>query len=159
TVVLFTNTIVNPGVNHIKIAIADAGDDMWDSNIFLKAQSFICGSGDIDEDGIDDPDDNCPYTYNPNQEDTDGDGVGDACCCISIRGNVDGSNDNQIDIEDIVYLIDYAFNNPSGPEPPCPNEADINGDGTLDIEDIVYLIDYAFNQPPGPEPTSCYLNK
>ncbi|MFQ5453031.1 MAG: FG-GAP repeat domain-containing protein, partial [Candidatus Zixiibacteriota bacterium] len=30
-------------------------------------------------------------------------------CCIGITGNVDGSGDNQIDIADIVYFIDYSF--------------------------------------------------
>ncbi len=34
---------------------------------------------DTDEDGVVDTEDNCPTTYNPGQEDTDGDGVGDVC--------------------------------------------------------------------------------
>jgi uncharacterized repeat protein (TIGR01451 family) len=34
---------------------------------------------DVDADGIHDSDDNCPNTFNPDQLDTDGDGIGDAC--------------------------------------------------------------------------------
>lgn len=34
---------------------------------------------DTDEDGIPDNQDNCPNTWNPDQDDWDGDGVGDAC--------------------------------------------------------------------------------
>jgi hypothetical protein len=41
TVVLTATTKVNPGVsNHIKLAIADAGDDALDSNVFIKAGSL-----------------------------------------------------------------------------------------------------------------------
>ena len=35
--------------------------------------------GDMDEDGIADNEDNCPETFNPDQSDRDGNGVGDAC--------------------------------------------------------------------------------
>jgi hypothetical protein len=34
---------------------------------------------DGDGDGVGDPCDNCPDVYNPGQEDGDGDGVGDVC--------------------------------------------------------------------------------
>jgi uncharacterized repeat protein (TIGR01451 family) len=38
------------------------------------------GEGDdIDFDGVSDPDDNCPYVFNPDQADADGDGMGDVC--------------------------------------------------------------------------------
>jgi hypothetical protein len=45
---------------------------------------FACSASgkfnpDVDEDGIVDGCDNCPNTFNPDQEDTTGDGIGDAC--------------------------------------------------------------------------------
>ncbi|MCB9857421.1 MAG: choice-of-anchor L domain-containing protein [Phycisphaerales bacterium] len=43
TVVLTATGVVNPGVNHIKLAVADAGDEILDSNVFIQGQSFVCG--------------------------------------------------------------------------------------------------------------------
>lgn len=37
------------------------------------------GAPDYDSDGIEDFLDNCPYHYNPSQQDSDGDGIGDVC--------------------------------------------------------------------------------
>ncbi|XYH99886.1 choice-of-anchor L domain-containing protein [Sorangium sp. So ce1128] len=42
TVVFTAEAPVNPGVNHIRLAIGDAGDQNLDSNIFLKGGSFTC---------------------------------------------------------------------------------------------------------------------
>jgi hypothetical protein len=42
TEVFVATTTVEPGTNSIKIAIADAGDFVWDSNVFLKCESFVC---------------------------------------------------------------------------------------------------------------------
>lgn len=44
-----------------------------------KAIEFLSPSGDRDADGVSNAADNCPGTPNPNQADSDGDGVGDAC--------------------------------------------------------------------------------
>lgn len=76
-------------------------------------------------------------------------------CCEGIRGNVDYSSDGEINIADIVYFVAYAFGSPSGPPPPCFEEADVNGDKNLDIADLVYLISYSFNTPSGPAPLDC----
>ena len=44
TLVFFATGTVDPDVwHHIKIAIADAEDDIWDSNVFIKGESFDCG--------------------------------------------------------------------------------------------------------------------
>ena len=73
--------------------------------------------------------------------------------CCDIRGDID--HNLTIDISDLVWLINYIFLN--GPEPPCFDEADINGDGSkvIDITDLIYFIDYIFLS--GPEPVPCWI--
>lgn len=43
-VVLTATGTLQPGLNHIKLAIADAGDHVLDSNVFIHGQSFVCGT-------------------------------------------------------------------------------------------------------------------
>ena len=49
------------------------------AGIFTFSNDFIYRNTDPDGDGIDSDQDNCPLDYNPNQEDFDQDGLGDAC--------------------------------------------------------------------------------
>lgn len=37
------------------------------------------GTSDVDGDGVEDHNDNCPHVYNPDQMDQEGNGTGDVC--------------------------------------------------------------------------------
>ena len=66
--------------------------------------------------------------------------------CITFRGDANG--DGAINVTDIVFLINYLFNETSAPDP--LEAGDANCDGKVDIVDIVYLINYLFGEGPPP---------
>ena len=107
---------------------------------------------DGDGDGVPDGCDNCPANFNPSQADLDNDGVGDACCCNGIRGDLNGDG-TEADVLDLVFLVDFIFRgsgNPGG----CPDESDVNADGSpADILDLTFLVDKIFRG--GPLPPQC----
>jgi Thrombospondin type 3 repeat len=47
--------------------------------LLLSVASAFAGGSDFDRDGIADTKDNCQYSYNPDQLDSDFNGLGDAC--------------------------------------------------------------------------------
>jgi len=108
---------------------------------------------DVDGDGVLTAIDNCPQVYNPLQEDADSNGVGDACCCVDMRGNIDSDSGEKVNISDLTYLVGYLFATPNGPAPGCPMEADCTGEGTLNIADVTGLSAYLF--AGGAAPVSC----
>jgi hypothetical protein len=112
-------------------------------------------SRDLDQDGVVNESDNCPTTHNPDQANQDEKGTGDACCCVTIAGNVDGDVLELVDIGDLTALISYLYI-PPNPVPDCPIEANIDGDSDalIDIGDLTALISYLYI-PPNPEPAVC----
>ncbi|MFP4600988.1 MAG: thrombospondin type 3 repeat-containing protein [Persicimonas sp.] len=92
------------------------------------------GSQDADGDGIDDSMDNCPNTPNPDQTDTDGDGLGDAC-------DPDDDGDGVDDVDDNCPLIanpDQTDTDGDGLGDVC--DPDDDGDGVDDVDDNCPLI-------------------
>ena len=73
-----------------------------------------------------------------------------------LTGDIDNSGSGP-DISDLVRLVTFMFQ--SGPEPPCMEQANINGTGGYapDIADLVYLVTFMFQHGPAPVPcTGCW---
>jgi len=60
----------------------------------------------------------------------------------------DANGDGVIDISDVVFLLNYLFQN--GPAPNPLPAGDANCDCVVDIGDVVYLLNYLFNGGPSP---------
>ena len=104
---------------------------------------------DYDDDGWVNEEDNCPYRYNPGQEDENENGIGDVCeiCCIGDRGNVDADPDDILSLGDLTALIDVMFI--SLDDPWCWEEANLDGSlpegpGSVSLGDLTAMIDFLF---------------
>jgi immune inhibitor A len=71
-------------------------------------------------------------------------------CCVDTRGNVNNDPEDQIDISDLTYFVDFMFSGGSAPE--CFEEGDVNSDESHDISDITFMVDYFFGGGPAPGP-------
>jgi hypothetical protein len=64
----------------------------------------------------------------------------------TLRGDLTG--DEQVNIADVIYLVNYLFKGGSAPEHPL--SADANCDGIVDLGDLIYIIDYLYKHGPTP---------
>jgi len=114
------------------------------TNVSVNQRLTIPECTDGDADRICDGLDNCPETPNADQADSNDDGVGDACCCMDFRGDINGDGID-LDPVDLSALVDYLF--AGGTISECMTETDINGDGSMgpDPVDLSYAVDFLFN--------------
>ncbi len=122
----------------------DASIPQSDSNIFSITVSVAVTDTDLDT--IVDVIDNCVNTPNPDQTDTDGDGMGDACDpdddndgLSDVLETTIGTNPLLADTDGDGFSDGVEYNNGSDPlvATDTPATGDINENGTLDVGDLL----------------------
>jgi hypothetical protein len=136
TIVFYVDATVEPGLNHIRLGIADAGDPVLDSNVFIRTQSFTCTppgttgacclpngtctddtSADCAEDGgVFHPDVDCA-TYD--------------CGAMPCPADLDG--DGAVGMTDLLEVLSSWGPDEGGPP-------DLNGDGDVGMTDLLILL-------------------
>ncbi len=74
-------------------------------------------------------------------------------CCVGITGDYNNDGNDEPNVSDLTYLIDFLFR--GGPPADCPEESDVNGSGSTEpnVSDLTYMVDFLFRG--GPQPVAC----
>ena len=137
TVKLNVFVTVKAGANHIKLAVADAGDPVYDSNVFIRSESFTCtppgttgaccfANGFCDDETSAD----CAEDGGVFHAETD-------CKTFSCSGPAcppDITGNSVVDVDDLLEVINHWGDCPA----PCP--ADVTGDSVVDVDDLLEVI-------------------
>ena len=102
------------------------------SSTALAAGGCALGT-DPDGDSVCDPIDNCPLWPNPNQRESDGDGIGDACQCGDVNGNA------TFEAADLAVVTRYIASLAPGPTTDIPLRCDVHGDGDCSTDELMEL--------------------
>jgi len=125
--------------NEYEMLIDSNGDGEIDK---IKEPQSVETIADSDNDGVIDTQDNCPDVSNPNQLDTNGDGIGDACESIAIPGDLD--DDGDIDSTD--YSLFRSTLGKCTGDAGFIADADYDGDGCVTYADYRIWYGYYRNQ-------------
>ncbi len=126
----------------IEVSIHSLADLSGNVSSELLQWSFVVSAAtgpiiiDTDQDGIADDLDNCPLAANPDQQDLDGDGIGDLC-----DEDIDGDGINN-EVDNCINFPnpDQFDSNGNGIGNPCEPDADGDGDGIPNAEDNCPLL-------------------
>jgi hypothetical protein len=101
-------------------------DVIWDT--YYERPEITDPQADSDEDGIKDGDDNCPFTHNSDQLDTDGDDIGDVC-----DPDIDGDGvPNDADCQPLdPSVFPGAIEVCDGKDNDCDGKADVDAAGCV----------------------------
>jgi hypothetical protein len=114
--------------------------------IDLTGASFALSSEE-DCDGIPPPNDNCPHVWNPDQIDTDTNGIGDACQCGDVNG--DGSTN----VTDALLIARGQV--PS--DGPYFGRCDVSGDTFCNVTDALTIARGQVSSEPDGQLCPAYL--
>lgn len=117
---------INECRGYVSDADGDGIPDLEDNCPYV----FNPDQEDIDTDGVGDFCDNCLDAYNPDQKDSDGDGIGNVCDPYPIPGDADGNC--VVNIFDLAAVGLCYGQTATGN---CQN-ADVTGDGAVNIFDL-----------------------